>query len=231
MPTEGETQNDNLAGNDQAGSQGQSDAQLWMQKYNGLNGKLLTTQTQLAEARSGILEEKTRWENERNEIVSRAAETQAAYEAAQAQLTDIMGKYNGLATQSETLANQLARQRVMLDHPHLISDPIMKLVENSTLTADDLAATLGAMAQGQQQLIKQVYQEAQSGSTQAVGTLAAQGNVKQEQAQVARNEALDAMAKGDMATYRTKYAEYLAFADKNGGSKLAAPVVMASKPI
>ena len=119
----------------------------------------------------------------------------------------------------------------MLDHPHLISDPIMKLVENSTLTADDLAATLGAMAQGQQQLVKQVYQEAQSGSTQAVGTLAAQGNVKQEQAQVARNEALDAMAKGDMATYRIKYAEYLAFADKNGGSKLAAPVVMASKPI
>ena len=54
MLIEGVTQDDNLAGNDQAGSQGQSDAQLWMQKYNGLNGKLLTTQTQLAEARSGI---------------------------------------------------------------------------------------------------------------------------------------------------------------------------------
>ena len=108
---------------------------------------------------------------------------QAQLATAQEQLNEIMGKFSTVSANAETLAAQAARQRVMLQHPHLISDPIMKLVENSTLTADDLAATLGAMAQGQQQLVKQVYQEAQSGATPVVSPAAAQGSAKQEQAQ------------------------------------------------
>jgi hypothetical protein len=38
------------------------------------------------------------------------------------------------------------------------------------------------------------------------------------------------MQKGDMATYRTEYAKYLAISDEAGG-KLAAPAVLSSNPI
>lgn len=232
MPTEGETLNDNLAGNDQAGSRGQSDVELWMQKYNGLNGKLLATQTQLSEARLGYQDERTKWESERKQLADQLAQVQAAHEASQAQLNDLMGKWSNVASQSETLAAQVARQRVMLNHPHLISEPIMKLVENSTLSADDLAATLGAMAQGQQQLVKQVYQEAQSGATQPVGQVAAQGaSARQDLAKASWDAALAAMSKGDMATYRAEYSKYLSYADQAGLSNISAPKVLASKPI
>ena len=53
MPTEAETHGDNQAGNDLAGSQGQPEVEQWKQKYAGANGKLLTVQTQLAEAKIG----------------------------------------------------------------------------------------------------------------------------------------------------------------------------------
>lgn len=232
MPTEGETLHDNLAGNDQAASRGQSDAELWMQKYNGLNGKLLTTQTQLSEARLGYQDERTKWDSERKQLADQLAQVQAAHETTQTQLNDLMGKWSGVAAQSETLAAQVARQRVMLQHPHLISEPIMKLVENSTLTADDLAATLGAMAQGQQQLVKQVYQEAQSGATPAVGQATAQGaSAQQDLAKASWDAAIAAMQKGDMATYRTEYNKYLSYADKAGLSTITAPKVLASKSI
>jgi phage-related minor tail protein len=230
MPTD-VTQDDNLAGNDQAASLGQTDAQLWQQRYNGLNGKLLTTQTQLAEARSGLLDERVKWEADRQAIVDQFTQTQAQLALAQEQLNEVMGKFSTVSATAETLAAQAARQRVMLQHPHLISDPIMKLVENSTLTADDLAATLGAMAQGQQQLVKQVYQEAQSGATPVVNPAAVSGSAKQEQAQASWQLALDAMSKGDMATYRAEYAKYLAYADQTGLSTMKAPVVLQSKPI
>lgn len=231
MPPEAATHDDNQAGNDLAGSQGQPELEQWKQKYAGANGKLLTVQTQLAEARSGILDERMKWEAERQAITEQSTSMQAQLAAAQEQLNDIMGKFSTVSANAETLAAQAARQRVMLQHPHLISDPIMKLVENSTLTADDLAATLGAMAQGQQQLVKQVYQEAQSGATPVVSPAAAQGSAKQEQAQAAWKAAIEAMQKGDMATYRTRYTEYLSYADQTGASKLRAPTRLQSQPI
>ena len=232
MPTEAETLSDDLAGNDQAGSLGQPELEQWKQKYAGANGKLLSTQTQLAEVKSGLLEERARWDAERKSMTDQLAQMQAAQEAATAQLTDLMGKWDGLSAQSETLAAQVARQRVMLEHPHLISDPVLKLVESSTLTASDLAETLSAMAQGQQQLVKQVYQDVQTGATPRVDPATALGaSAKKEQAQASWNAALDAMSKGDMATYRAEYSKYLNYTDESGGSKLAAPVVLASRKI
>lgn len=227
----GVTSDDNLAENDRAGKSGQSEVELWMQKYNGIVGKLNTVQSQLVEAKAGLSEERMRWEADRAQLTEQTNSLQKALEGAQAQLGDITSKWTGLSAQAETLASQVARQRVMLEHPDLISEPIMKLVENSTLSAEDLAATLSAMAQSRQGLVKQIYQDAQTGSTPKVDPSTAQTGTKQEQAQTAWNEAVAAMQKGDMATYRIKYAEYLSFADKSGLSSMAAPSVMASQPM
>jgi chromosome segregation ATPase len=225
------TIHDDLAGNDQAGNGGQTDATDWKAKYVGLQGKILGIQTQLVDAQSALSAERAAWNSEREQITGQASLLQASLEAAQAQLTDLSTKWEGANAQKETLAQQVERQNVMLKHPGLISDPIMKLVQSSTMSAADLEEALGALSQGQKQIVTQAFQEAQSGATQPVGAGAAgTGSTKQELKAAAWQASVSAMQKGDMATYRTEYAKYLALADESG-NKLATPAVLSSNPI
>jgi chromosome segregation ATPase len=230
MPTD-ETVRDDLAGNDQAGSGGQTDATDWKAKYAGLQGKILGIQAQLVDAQAALNSERTAWNSEREQITGQASQLQASLEVAQAQLTDLGAKWEGANAQKETLAQQVERQNVMLKHPGLISDPIMKLVQSSTMSATDLEEALSALSVGQKQIVTQAFQEAQSGSTQPVGAGAAgTGSTKQELKAAAWQASVSAMQKGDMATYRTEYAKYLAISDEAGGN-LAAPAVLSSNPI
>lgn len=221
--TTGATLGEDLAGTDQAGSAGQSEVEIWKQKYAGLNGKLLTVQTQLVEAKSALQTAQERWEAEKAQLTGNAGQLKTELETTQTQLNDLVGKWGDVAAKLEQTTAQAARQQVLLKHPGLISDPVLKLVETSSLPASDLEATLAAMAQGQQQLVQTVYQEVQAGSTGPVAPPAAQGNAMKDQAQEAFLAATSAMSKGDMATYRTKYAEYIALVDKLGASNLRAP--------
>jgi hypothetical protein len=230
MPTD-ETGRDDLAGNDQAGSVGQTDATDWRAKYAGLQGKILGIQTQLVDAQTTLSAERAAWSSEREQIIGQANQLQASLEVAQAQLTDLGTKWEGANAQKETLAQQVERQNVMLKHPGLISDPIMKLVQSSTMSAADLEEALSALSVGQKQIVTQAFQEAQSGSTQPVGAGAAgTGGTKQELKAAAWQASISAMQKGDMATYRTEYAKYLAIADE-AGNNLAKPAVLSSNPI
>lgn len=228
--TTGATLGEDLAGTDQAGSAGQSEVEIWKQKYAGLNGKLLTVQTQLVEAKAALQTAQERWEVEKTQLTGSAGQLKADLETTQAQLSDLMGKWGDVAAKLEQTTAQAARQQVLLKHPGLISDPVLKLVETSSLPAADLEATLAAMAQGQQQLVQTVYQEVQAGATGPVAPPAAQGNATKDQAQEAFQAATAAMAKGDMAIYRARYAEYIALADKLGMSTLQAPSTL-SRPI
>jgi hypothetical protein len=230
MPTD-ETGRDDLAGNDQAGSVGQTDTTDWRAKYAGLQGKILGIQTQLVDAQTTLSAERAAWSSEREQIIGQANQLQASLEVAQAQLTDLGTKWEGANAQKETLAQQVERQNVMLKHPGLISDPIMKLVQSSTMSAADLEEALSALSVGQKQIVTQAFQEAQSGSTQPVGAGAAgTGGTKQELKAAAWQASISAMQKGDMATYRTEYARYLAIAD-DAGNNLAKPAVLSSNPI
>lgn len=231
-PTTDATHNDDLAGNDQAGSQGQTgDAVDWKQKYAGLQGKLLAIQTQLVDAQAALEAERSERMSERKQLETDRGGLQAALESAQLQLSELSTKWEGLAAQKGTLAQQVERQGVMLKHPELISEPIMKLVQSSTMTAADLEEALGALAQGQKQIVNQVYQTAQSGSTPPVGVGAAgTGNTKQDLKAAAWNASVAAMQKGDMATYRAEYARYLSLIDADGGA-LSRPAVLSSNPI
>lgn len=231
MPTD-ETVHDDLAGNDQAGSGGQTnEVDLWKQKYAGLQGKILSIQTQLVDAQSTLSAERAAWSSERDQITGQTGQLQASFEAAQTKLAELTAQWEGANAQKETLAQQVERQNVMLKHPGLISDPIMKLVQSSTMSAADLEEALNALSQGQKQIVTQAFQEAQSGATPAVGASAAgTGSTKQELKAAAWQASVSAMQKGDMATYRTEYAKYLAISDEVGG-KLAAPAVLSSNPI
>ena len=226
------TVHDDLAGNDQAGSGGQTnEADLWKQKYAGLQGKILSIQTQLVDAQSALSAERAAWSSERDQIMGQTGQLQATLEAAQAKMTDLATQWEGANAQKETLAQQVERQNVMLKHPGLISDPIMKLVQSSTMSAADLEEALNALSQGQKQIVTQAFQEAQSGATQPVGAGAAgTGSTKQELKAAAWQASVSAMQKGDMATYRTEYAKYLAIADE-AGNNLAKPAVLSSNPI
>jgi chromosome segregation ATPase len=190
----------------------------------------LGIQAQLVDAQAALTNERTAWNSEREQITGQASQLQASLEAAQAQLTDLSTKWEGANAQKETLAQQVERQNVMLKHPGLISDPIMKLVQSSTMSATDLEEALSALSVGQKQIVTQAFQEAQSGSTQPVGAGAAgTGSTKQELKAAAWQASISAMQKGDMATYRTEYAKYLAISDET--SNLAKPAVLSSNPI
>ena len=236
--TQATTQDEDLAGTDQAATQSQPN--VWEQRYNGLKGKLLEVQNQLAEAKVGFKDEREKWDaergkwdgergkwvTERQQMLEQSEQLRQALAGAETTITDLTGKWTDLSAQSETLAAQLARQQVILKYPQLVSDPVVKLVQHSSLTADDLEATLSAMSAGQQQLVKQVYQEAQTGATQPVSPATAPASAKQEQAKETWKAALDAMQKGDMALYAQKYREYLGYLDQSGQGQLTGPRVL-----
>ena len=229
--TQATTQDEDLAGTDQAATQSQPN--VWEQRYNGLKGKLLEVQNQLAEAKVGFKDEREKWDTERGkwdgerqQMLEQSEQLRQALAGAETTITDLTGKWTDLSAQSETLAAQLARQQVILKYPQLVSDPVVKLVQHSSLTAEDLEATLSAMSAGQQQLVKQVYQEAQTGATQPVSPATAPASAKQEQAKETWKAALDAMQKGDMALYAQKYREYLGFVDQSGQGQLTGPRVL-----
>ena len=229
--TQATTQDEDLAGTDQAATQSQPN--VWEQRYNGLKGKLLEVQNQLAEAKVGFKDEREKWDaergkwdGERQQILEQSEQLRQALAGAETTITDLTGKWTDLSAQSETLAAQLARQQVILKYPQLVSDPVVKLVQHSSLTAEDLEATLSAMSAGQQQLVKQVYQEAQTGATQPVSPATAPASAKQEQAKETWKAALDAMQKGDMALYAQKYREYLGYLDQSGQGQLTGPRVL-----
>lgn len=235
--TKAMTHDEDLAGTDQAATQsppaaGRSDGEAWEQRYNGLQGKLQQTQAQLADARSSWESERARWEAER----SQARQLEEALRAAEGQLASLTGEKTGLAQElaarqkeQEALAAQLARQQVMLKYPQLVSDPILKLVQSSGLAAGELEETLAAMAQGREQMVKDAFQEAQSGATGAVSP-AGQAGTREEQAQGSWRAALDALSKGDMDTYGKEYANYLRYMDETGASALSRPATLA-RPI
>jgi DNA repair exonuclease SbcCD ATPase subunit len=223
-----ETRGEDLAGNDQAVSKGQTnDAEVWQQKYAGLQGKVLGIQTQLTETQLALANERSVWTNEKGGLTGRVSELEKALEAAQNQLTDLGNKWNEASTKAQQLEQQAARQQVMLKHPQLVSDPLLKLVTNSTMSAEELEEALGALSQGQQQLVTQTIQKTQTGSTPALGSAALSGNSsKQEQRDSSWQAAITAMQKGEMDTYRSEYAKYLALAEESGASQLSAPAML-----
>lgn len=236
--TQATTHDEDLAGTDQAATQSQPN--VWEQRYNGLKGKLMEVQNQLAEARTGFKDEREKWDlergkwdaergkwdAERKQMLTQSEDLRQALAGAESAISELTGKWNELNAQSETLSAQAARQQVMLKYPQLVSDPIVKLVQHSDLSADDLEGTLSAMAAGQQQLVKQVYQEAQTGATAPVSPASGPASAKQEQAKDAWKAALDAMQKGDMALYTQKYREYLGYLDQSGQGQLSSPRVL-----
>jgi DNA repair exonuclease SbcCD ATPase subunit len=227
MPTD-VTQGEDLAGNDQAVSRGQTnDAEVWQQKYAGLQGKVLGIQTQLTETQLALANERSAWTSEKEGFTGKVSELERALEAAQNQLTDLGNKWNEASTKAQQLEQQAARQQVMLKHPQLVSEPLLKLVTNSTMSAEELEEALGALSQGQQQLVTQTIQKTQTGSTPALGSAALSGNSsKQEQRDSSWQAAITAMQKGDMDTYRSEYAKYLALAEESGASQLSAPAML-----
>jgi hypothetical protein len=238
-----ETQGEDLARPDQAATPSQPDT-VWEQRYNGLNGKLMQVQNQLAEARLGFQDERVKWDAERKgwqqERDTWAAERQGmleqgdqlrqALQGAEGMIGELTGKWNALSAQSEAQGAQLARQQVILRYPQLITDPIVKLAQASQLAPEDLEATLAALADGQQQLVRQAYQEAQTGATAPVNPATAPASAKQEQTRQAWQAALDALKQGDMAQYSQRYSEYLAGLDQSGQGPFAGPRTL-SKPI
>ena len=237
-----ETHDEDLAATDQAATQSQPD--VWEQRYNGLKGKLLEVQNQLAEAKVGFKDERGQWEAERKGwtaerdtwtaerqgMLEQSEQLRQALQGAEGMIGELTGKWNALSAQAETLNARLARQQVILKYPQLISDPVVKLVQASQLAPEDLEATLLAMADSQQQLVKQAYQEAQTGATAPVSPATGPASAKQEQAKEAWKAALDALQQGDMAAYGQRYNEYLAFLDQSGQGLFASPQVL-SKPM
>ena len=236
--TQSTTHDEDLAGTDQAAPPSQ--ATNWEQRYNGLNGKLLQVQKQLAEAKSSFEEERRGWQEERqgwqSERTQLAAETDGlrqALTAGERQLSELTGQWGSLqgdfeakTREAETLAAQLARQGAMLKYPALVSEPVLKLVQASSLSGEELEATLEALAAGQQQLVQQTYQEAQTGTTQPARPAAAPASARQEQATDAWRSALDAMQKGDMTLFGDRYHEYLALLDQSGQGQMSRPRVL-----
>lgn len=240
MPTD-ETHEEDLALSDQAATQSQPN--VWEQRYNGLKGKLLEVQNQLAEAKVGFKDERGQWEAERKGwtaerdtwtaerqgMLEQSEQLRQALQGAEGMIGELTGKWNALSAQAETLHAQLARQQVILKYPQLISDPVVKLVQASQLAPEDLEATLLAMADSQQQLVKQAYQEAQTGATAPVSPATGPASAKQEQAKEAWKAALDALQQGDMAAYGQRYNEYLAGMDQSGQGLFSGPRTL-SKP-
>lgn len=203
-----------------------------------LRSQLATLQRQLAEARSGFQDERAKWDGERKSFETQLAEVRQTLTSTEGQVTEWSTKWNDVTAQldakakeQETLAAKLARQGVLLKHPQLVSDPVLKLVEASTLAPEDLEATLAAMSQTQQQVIMQTYKDAQSGATGPVQPAAGQDGGKKAQADDLFKQATDALAKGDLATYGSKYGEYLTLADQIGASGLAKPRVLEQRPM
>ncbi len=237
-----ETHEEDLAGTDQAATRGQTDA--WKERYEGLKGKLLDVQNQLAEARVGFKDERGQWDAERKGwqqeretwtaerqgLTEQGEQLRQALQGAEGMIGELTGKWNALSAQSEALNAQLARQQVILKYPQLITDPIVKLAQASQLAPEDLEATLSALAAGQQQLVRQTYQEAQAGSTAPVNPATAPASAKQEQAKQAWQAALDALKQGDMAAYGQRYNEYLAGLDQSGQGVFSGPRTL-SKPM
>lgn len=237
-----ETQGEDLATSDQAPAQSQPD-NMWAQRYDGLKAKLLEVQNQLAEARVGFKDERGQWDAERKgwqqERESWVAERQGmleqgeqlrqALQGAEGMIGELTGKWNTLSAQAEGLNAQLARQQVILKYPQLITDPIVKLAQASQLAPEDLEATLAALAAGQQQLVRQTYQEAQTGATAPVSPATGPASAKQEQTRQAWQAALEALQQGDMALYSQRYNEYLAGMDQSGQGLFSGPRTL-SKP-
>ena len=129
--TQATTQDEDLAGTDQAATQSQPN--VWEQRYNGLKGKLLEVQNQLAEAKVGFKDEREKWDadrgkwdGERQQMLEQSEQLRQDLAGAETTITDLTGKWTDLSTQSETLAAQLARQQVILKYPQLVSDPVQK---------------------------------------------------------------------------------------------------------
>jgi hypothetical protein len=203
----------------------------------------LEVQNQLAEAKVGFKDERGQWEAERKGwqqerdtwtaerqgMLEQSEQLRQALQGAEGMIGELTGKWNALSAQAETLNAQLARQQVILKYPQLISDPVVKLVQASQLAPEDLEATLLAMADSQQQLVKQAYQEAQTGATAPVSPATGPASAKQEQPKEAWKAALDALQKGDMALYSQRYNEYLAGMDQSGQGLFSGPRTL-SKP-
>lgn len=240
--TTDKTQGEDLARFDQAVTQSQTDG--WEQRYNGLNGKLIQVQSQLTEARAGFQEERAQWDAERSrwqqerdgltaqhqQALGDSEQLRQALQGAEGMIGELTSKWNTLSAQAEAQGAQLARQGVILKYPQLITDPIVKLAQASQLAPEELEATLNALAAGQQQLVKQTYQEAQTGATAPVSPATAPASAKQEQSKQAWQEALNALTQGDMALYNQRYGEYLAALDQSGQGLFARPQTL-SKPI
>lgn len=225
---------DTTTGQDQTQANPVSQTDTWEARYNGLTGKVQQLQNQLNAATAG----KTELEAKHVQLAQRAQELEGALSAKDGELATLTGKLGSLNTdyeaklkESETLAAQLARQSVMLEFPQLVSEPVLKLVQASSLSADELKATLAAMAEGQQHAAKQVFEQAQLGSTGAVSPAAGQANAREEQAQSAWNEAITAMQKGDMKAYQTHYNTYLSLLDQINPGGFSQPAVLKGRTI
>jgi len=240
--TKDTTHDEDLAATDQAATQSQPD--VWEQRYNGLKGKLQEVQNQLAEAKVGFKDERGQWDaergawqqeretwaSERKGLAEQGEQLRQALQGAEGMIGELTGKWNDLSAQSAAQNAQLARQGVILKYPQLISDPVVKLVQASQLAPEDLEATLLAMADSQQQLVKQAYQEAQTGATAPVSPATGPASAKQEQTKEAWKAALDALQQGDMGLYGQRYGEYLANLDQSGQGPFAGPRTL-SKPM
>jgi hypothetical protein len=180
--------------------------------------------------RKGWTAERDTWTAERQGMLEQSEQLRQALQGAEGMIGELTGKWNALQTQAETLNAQIARQQVILKYPQLISDPVVKLVQASQMAPEDLEATLLAMADSQQQLVKQAYQEAQTGATAPVSPATGPASAKQEQTKEAWKAALDALQQGDMALYGQRYGEYLANLDQSGQGPFAGPRTL-SKPM
>lgn len=229
MPSDA-TNRDDLQG--QAGSGGQTaDQTEWKEKYVGLTGKMLDLQNKLTDAEARLQANSMQWAEEKSTILGESTGFKSALEAAQAQLGELTTKWTDASAQAESLTKQMERQSILLKHPGMISDPVMKLVNSSTMSAADLDEALAALSAGQKQLVDTSIADVRTGATPPVGGVAGTGASKQEQAQEAWQNAIAAMQKGDKVAYSTEYARYLALSDGSGNVALSAPAVLPSRPI
>ncbi len=224
--TTGVTNTGTLAGNDQ-GASGRSELELLQQRFNGLNGKLMETERQKLTTETTLREAKTTWETEKAQLLEQLAATKTGIETTQSQLADAVAKWSEANIRATEIEKQAARQAALLKYPALISDPILKLVETSTLPAADLEQTLLALADSQKKQIKDLYQEVQSGSTSPVAPPVSAGDAAKDAAKSEWEKAMDAMSKGDIATYRKHYSAYISQTD---GGSFKAPTSLA-KPM
>lgn len=222
---------------DQAKLGGPRQQDPWEQRYHGLQGQLTRARQEMAALQERFDTEIGELRQERAGLQEQLKKTSTALESAEGHLATLNGEKHGfvdqlaqLEQQRDVMAAQIARQQVMFKFPNLVNDAVLKLVQASNLPADELEATLAAMAEGQTSMVKQAFQEAQTGSTGPVAP-GGQPGTRQEQAQAAWAEVAEALEKGDMDTYAKKYTEYLSFLDETAPTQFSRPRTMSGQPL